>query len=274
MTNADDRVVRDDLHDECEKWDPNLAKIVKTAIGATTGRYFRPEVRGVHKLPARGAALIVSNHSAGMWTPDFPIVAAAFYDMFGYDRPLYCLAHNAMFAGPMDRWMPRLGVVHANHHNVANALKAGAVVMVFPGGDYDVYRPTFSSTAIDFNGRTGYVTAAINAGVPVVPLVSIGGQETQFFLTRGGELARRLGLGRVRINILPLAIGFPFGLLPYGLLNLPLPAKIVTEVLEPVDIAAQFGDQPDIDEVDTHIRSVMQTALDKLGRERRYPIIG
>lgn len=274
MSNASNDFARNDLRDECDQWDPDLVKTVKAPIGATAKRYFRPNVRGIHKLPRQGAALVVSNHSAGMWTPDFPIFATAFYDAFGYDRPLFCLAHNAMFAGPMGSWLPRLGVIHASHQNVAKALNAGGVVMVFPGGDYDVYRPTFSSSAIDFNGRTGYVAAAINAGVPVVPLVSIGGQETQFFLTRGGGLARRLGLGRARIKILPLAVGLPFGLLPYGLLNIPLPAKIVTEVLEPVHIAAQFGGRPDIGEVDTHIRSVMQTALDKLARERRYPILG
>lgn len=146
--------------------------------------------------------------------------------------------------------------------------------MVFPGGDYDAYRPTFSSSVIDFSGRMGYVAAVVDAGVPVVLHVSIGGQETQFFLTRGGGLARRLGLGRARIKILPLAVGFPFGLILYGLLNVPLPAKIVAKVLEPVDIAARFGKRPDIAEVDVHIRSIMQTAAVQLARERRYPILG
>lgn len=270
----DDEGVRTDLGDESDRWDPDLVKTVKNALGAITKRYFRPEVRGMEHVPSRGAALVVSNHSAGMWTADFPIFAAEFYDTFGYDRPLYCLAHNALFVGPMGQWMPRLGVIHASQQNVAKALNAGGVVMVFPGGDYDVYRPTSASSVIDFNGRRGYVAAAIDAGVPVVPTVSIGGQETQLFLTRGERLAQRLGLGRARINILPLAVGLPFGFIPYGLLNIPLPAKIVTQILAPVDIAAQFGDQPDIDEVDAHIRSVMQTASDQLAGERRFPILG
>ena len=56
--------------------------------------------------------------------------------------------------------------------------------------------------------------------------------------------------------------------------NVPLPAKIVTRVLEPIDIAAQFGEDPDIDEVDIHVRAVMQEALDELARERRFPVLG
>ncbi len=55
---------------------------------------------------------------------------------------------------------------------------------------------------------------------------------------------------------------------------LPLPSKIVTRVLEPIDIAAQFGDDPDVDEVDLHVRTVMQAALDELARERRFPVLG
>jgi hypothetical protein len=46
------------------------------------------------------------------------------------------------------------------------------------------------------------------------------------------------------------------------------------EVLEPIDVAARFGDEPDVDKVDAHVRSVMQTALDRLARERRFPILG
>jgi hypothetical protein len=55
---------------------------------------------------------------------------------------------------------------------------------------------------------------------------------------------------------------------------LPLPTKIVTDVLEPVDIATRFGNKPDVADVDAHVRSLMQTALERLARERRFPILG
>ncbi|HZE16005.1 MAG TPA: glycerol acyltransferase, partial [Mycobacterium sp.] len=112
------------------------------------------------------------------------------------------------------------------------------------------------------------------AGVPIVPTVSIGGQETQLFLTRGNWLAKRLGLTRARMEILPVSVGFPFGLSVIFPPNLPLPAKIVTEVLEPIDIVDRFGHDPDIAEVDAHIRSVMQNALERLARQRRFPVLG
>jgi 1-acyl-sn-glycerol-3-phosphate acyltransferase len=78
----------------------------------------------------------------------------------------------------------------------------------------------------------------------------------------------------MRSDILPLSFGFPFGFSAAVPPNLPLPAKIVMQVLEPIDITAQFGEDPDIDEVDEHVRSVMQEALTKLAAQRRFPIVG
>jgi 1-acyl-sn-glycerol-3-phosphate acyltransferase len=147
--------------------------------------------------------------------------------------------------------------------------------MVFPGGDYDATRPTLAQNVIDFNGRTGYVRTAIDAGVPIVPVVSIGGQETQFFLTRGTWLAKRIGLIKrlTRSEIVPIAVGFPFGV-TLGGVNLALPSKIVTQVLPAIDITARFGEDPEIAEVDAYVRKVMQKALDRLAKQRRFPVLG
>lgn len=261
-------------HDETTKWDPEFTARVAGTVSPVLKRYFRSEVHGLENIPAVGGALVVSNHSGGMLTPDVMIFAPEFYRHFGYDRPLYTLAHYGVFIGPLDGWLRRVGVIEASRDNAATALNSGAVVLVFPGGDYDSYRPTFEQTAIDFNGRTGYIRTALETGVPLVPTVSIGAQETQLFLTRGNWLAKRLGLTKARMDILPVSFGFPFGLSVLMPPNLPLPSKIVTEVLEPIDIAERFGPDPDIDEVDAHVRSVMSEALARLRRRRRLPIIG
>lgn len=260
--------------DETAKWDSGVARQIKNWVGPVIKRYFRSEVRGLDAIPPDGGALVVSNHSGGMLTPDVLIFAPAFYDKFGFDRPIYTLAHYGVLIGPLGNLLRRAGVIEANRENAAEALASGAVVLVFPGGDFDSYRPTLTENVVDFNGRTGYVRTAIAAGVPIVPMVSIGGQETQLFLARGDSIARRLGLKRARMEILPISVGVPFGLSVMFPPNLPLPAKIVTRVLDPIDIAAEFGDEPDVAAVDRHVRAVMQTALEELARERRFPIVG
>ncbi|BDB45128.1 MULTISPECIES: lysophospholipid acyltransferase family protein [Mycobacterium] len=259
---------------EIAKWDPAFTKQVIDTVAPMVRRWHRAEVRNLQNIPAAGGALVVSNHSGGMFTPDVFIFSPAYYDTFGYDRPVYTLGHYGLFIGPMDGWLRRLGVIEASRENAAAALHSGAVVLVFPGGDYDSYRPTFEANTVDFNGRTGYVTTAVEAGVPIVPTVSIGAQETQLFLTRGNWLARKLGLTKARMDILPVSFGFPFGISVIFPPNLPLPAKIVTEVLEPIDVVAQFGTDPDVAEVDAYVRSVMQRALDRLSAQRRLPVLG
>ena len=259
---------------EVAKWDPGFTRGIAHTVGPLIKRYFRAEVRDLDAMPAAGGALLVSNHSGGMLTPDVLVFAPAFYEKFGYDRPVYTLAHDMILVGPVGTLLRRAGVIGANRENAAKALREGAVVLVFPGGDYDSYRPTFTENVIDFAGRTGYVRTAIQAGVPIVPMVSIGAQETQLFLTRGNSIARRVGLKRFRAEILPISVGFPFGFTVFFPPNLPLPAKIVTRVLPPIDVVEQFGEDPDVKEVDAHVRKVMQAALDELATERRFPVLG
>jgi hypothetical protein len=97
-------------------------------------------------------------------------------------------------------------------------------------------------------------------------------------LTRGVGLAQRLGriAKAARLNTVPVSIGLPFGVSLGGLLppTLPLPTKIVTQILESIDVTAQFGDNPDIAVVDAYVREVMQDALTELSRQRRLPIVG
>jgi 1-acyl-sn-glycerol-3-phosphate acyltransferase len=265
----------DDLgNNDFDDWDPDLTRRLVNAAAPLAKRWFRPEVRGLELLPSTGGALVVSNHSGGMLTPDVLIFASAFYNAFGYHRPLFTLGHDGLFLGPLADWMTRLGVIHANGKNAAAALRSGGVVLTFPGGVYDAYRPTLAQNVIDFNDRVGYVRTAIDAGVPIVPTVSIGGQESQLFLDRGTWLAKRLGLNRLRSDILPLTFGFPFGLSMLVPVNIPLPTKIVTAVLEPIDPFVLFGEHPNVDQLDAHVRSEMQTALDDLARERRLPVLG
>lgn len=259
---------------EIDKWDPGLTKRLMSVMRPILKTYFRCEVHGLDSFPP-GGALVVGNHSGGMFPMDVPIFSVDFYEKFGYDRPVYTLSHDILFMGLTGSLFRRTGYIRASRDNAAKALRSGGVVMVFPGGDYDAYRPTFAENVIDFNGRKGYVSTAIEAGVPIVPAVSIGGQETQLYLSRGTWLAEHLGLKRLlRSDILPLSFGFPFGFSAAIPPNLPLPTKIVTEVLDPIDITARFGENPDIDEVDTHVRSVMQEALDNLAASRRFPILG
>lgn len=251
------------------KFDPGLTQRLISVLRPVLKTYHRSQVHGLDSFPP-GGALVVANHSGGMFPMDVPVFSVDFYDKFGYDRPVYTLSHDILFMGLTGDLFRRTGYIRATRENAAKALRSGGVVVVFPGGDYDAYRPTFAENVIDFNGRKGYVSTAVEAGVPIVPAVSIGGQESQLYLSRGTWLARRLGLKRLlRSDILPISFGFPFGFSAAIPPNLPLPAKIVMQVLDPINLTKQFGEDPDVDAVDEHVRSVMQQALNDLAAKRR-----
>ncbi|MGI8631027.1 MAG: lysophospholipid acyltransferase family protein [Solirubrobacterales bacterium] len=238
--------------------------------------WFRAEVRNLGNIPERGPALLVGNHSGGVMTPDTTVLSLAFSTYFGVERRFHQLAHNLLFMTPMGGPARRFGTVAADPDNARQALEAGAVVLVYPGGDWETHRPSWKRHTLDFDGRKGFIHLALEAGVPLVPVVAVGGQETALFLGQGGRLARLLRLDKIaRAKVLPVSLALPWGLnVGDALGHIPLPAKITMEVLPPIDLKAEFGSDPDIDEIYDHVTRLMQDALSSLGAERRYPIVG
>jgi 1-acyl-sn-glycerol-3-phosphate acyltransferase len=149
-------------------------------------------------------------------------------------------------------------------------------VLVYPGGDYETHRPSWESGRVEFDHRKGFIALALERGVPIVPVVSIGGQETALFLTRGERFARALRLDRYfRLHVLPISLALPWGLNVGDLLgHVPLPAKVTVQVLAPIDLREQFGSRPKVDDAYEHVVGVMQRTLDDLAAERRLPVIG
>jgi len=238
--------------------------------------WFRGEVRNMERIPEEGPVLLVGNHSGGNITPDTIVFTLAFNTFFGVERPFYQLAHNLVLTSPVGPYLRRFGTVAASHENARKALDCDAAVLVYPGGDWEVNRPTWESNRIDFAGRRGFVKLALDAGVPIVPIVSVGGQETAIFLGHGDRLARFLRLDKLlRLKTLPVNLSLPW-LVNVGdfLGHLPLPAKITVQVMEPIDLGGRYGPDPDVDGIYEDITSEMQGQLDELAAERRLPVVG
>jgi 1-acyl-sn-glycerol-3-phosphate acyltransferase len=241
-----------------------------------TTLWFRAEVRGLGNVPEDGGVLLVGNHSGGNVSSDVFVLPLAFSAYFGVERAFYQLAHNLVLAMPGLGRLRRFGTVAASPENARKALESGAALLVFPGGDYEVHRPSWQRHRVDFGGRKGFIRLALDHDVPIVPVVSVGGQETALFLTRGEGLAKLLRLDKLfRLKVLPISIAPPWGLNVGDMLgHIPLPAKITTEVLPPINLREEFGEEPDIDEVYDYVIRIMQETMDALAAERRLPIIG
>lgn len=260
-----------------EDRDPDYLREMLPLLWLLSTFYFRAEVRDLGNVPADRPVLLVGNHSGGNMIVDTFVFSLAFSTYFGVERPFHQLAHNLAIAWPFAGEMLRKsGTMSASHEHAEQALAAGAPVLVYPGGDWETHRPSWESSKIDFAGRKGFVRLALDAGVPIVPVVSIGGQETALFLSRGAGLAKALRLDRLaRLKVLPISIALPWGLNVGDFAgHIPLPAKITIEVLPPIELEREFGPDPDVDEVYAHVTAQMQEALDGLAAERRFPVIG
>jgi 1-acyl-sn-glycerol-3-phosphate acyltransferase len=269
--------VRRHPDDWLDAWDPAYIRTTLPALRAMSRVYFRAEVRGLSNIPAEGRILLVGNHSGGTLIADTFVFAQGFYDHFGPLRRFHQLAHDLVFKLPGARAsLSRYGTVPASPENMRRALERDAALLVYPGGDHETYRPTWESDKIDFAGRQGFAKLAIEYGVPIVPVVAIGGQETALFLGQGRDLARRLRLDRLlRLKVFPAQVAPPFGLTIMDLpARVPLPAKIVVRVLPKIDLKQRLGSSPDLDDAYELVTGRMQDALSGLSDERSIPIVG
>ena len=242
------------------------------------GRYFDAEVQGLEHLPARGPVLLVGNHSGGVLTPDTSAVFAAWYRHFGLERPLIGLAFSAAFGIPGFRTLMRkIGEVPASRANASQALEAGHGVLVYPGGDHEVFRPWTERNRIDFGGRTGFIEMALRQRVPVVPVVSHGGHDATLILTRGEWISRWFGMERIRTRAFPIALQLPWGLSSAALPGIPLPAKITIRMLPPMRWSSypkRAADDPKVvRRCYREITGLMQATLTALAAERPYPVL-
>jgi 1-acyl-sn-glycerol-3-phosphate acyltransferase len=239
--------------------------------------YFRADVRGLDRIPASGPVLLVGNHSGGTLIADTFVFAQAFYDHFGPERVFHQLAHDLVFkaAGPR-AMLTKYGTVPASPENMRRALRRGAALLVYPGGDHESYRPSWETAEVDFAGREGFARLALELGTPIVPVVAIGGQETALFLGQGRGLAKWLRLDRLlRLKVLPAQIGPPFGLTFLDLpMRIPLPAKITVRVLPRIDLRDALGPDATAEDAYRLVTETMQVALDELADERTLPVIG
>lgn len=257
--------------------DPDFIGRVLPLLELFYDHYFRAVTELEEELPD-GPMLAVANHNGMSGTPDMFCLMTAFWRYYGSEALAYGLMHDFPFRAPWaGAWLNRCGALAASPHNAYAALAQGAKVLVFPGGDIDACKPTRDRYRIVFSGRQGFVRVAIRAGVKIIPIVSLGGHESLYLLSDGQAIARRLRLPQlVRSNVFPIGLALPYGLvLGYPAPHIPLPVKVHTRILAPLDLGypPSAADDPDaLDEGYRRVVAVMESAVADMRKQGRHGI--
>ena len=151
---------------DLDERDPDYIRETLPGLWMLASLYFRADVRGLQNIPEEGPVLLVGNHSGGNLTPDTHVFTLAFSTYFGVERRFHQLAHNLVLSMPGLASLRKYGTVAATPENAALALDKGAALLVYPGGDYEVHRPSWESAKVDFGGRRGFIRLAQERGRP------------------------------------------------------------------------------------------------------------
>ena len=242
---------------ELDRWGRDLNRSLGDGFFDKAYRsWFRVEWEGLENLPADGGALLVSNH-AGMMPVDGGVIQHGVQEETG--RLVYLLAHHGFFRFPyLGRTLKRSGTVVAHPDNAHRLLREdGRLVLVFPEGEKGPVKPKSERYRLQRFGRGGFVETAMRAGVPIVPIVLMGTEDTTptlFDLEIGGR--------RVPLTLNSVLFGPLLGAVAH------FPAKIRARVLPPV----HFDEPPErpsyprsllMDQAES-IRSDMQGSLDEM----------
>jgi 1-acyl-sn-glycerol-3-phosphate acyltransferase len=228
-------------------------------------RYFRVEARGLDNIPAEGGALVVANHS-GTVPIDSLMTQFAIWDQHPAHRHLRMLGADLVFRSPLIAPLARKGgATLACNEDAERLLGRGELAGVWPEGFKGIGKPFSERYKLQRFGRGGFVSAALRAGVPIVPCSIVGAEEIYPIVGNVKPLARLLGFPYV-----PVTPFFPW-LGPLGLV--PLPSKWIIEFGDPIatdELGPEAADDPMlVFNLTDQVREVIQQTLYKLLLARR-----
>ena len=188
--------------------------------------YWRIDVVGSEHLPEGSPALFVANR-AGILPWDGLMLSHVIRGLAPrFGRPRHMLADWLMTLPFVQSFVTRMGGVRACRENADRLLRTGRSVIAFPEGAKGATKTFRERYRLKRFGRGGVVRAAIENGVPIVPVGLVGPEEAHPVMFKSHRVARAVGL-----PFLPITPTFPF-LGPLG--AVPLPTKWVMVFGEPM----------------------------------------
>jgi len=269
------------------EYSPRFIRRFTRVFWAFARIWFRPRVDGLERIPP-APCMFVGNHS-GYGVMEIFVLLSVWTRRFGTARPVVGLSHDVGLRWPLRWGVVRIGGVRASPRAARESLSRGFDALVFPGGVEDALRPFGARYEVCWAGRSGFLRAAADAGVPIVPVVNCG-SHAQFTLRPGGaSVALWFGLRRFRVPTWPLPLGslalvatlvaWATGALAGGWVVagflfafVPNPTRMRIGFLEAVDARRLLREHGGSAEAAAEfLRAKLQSTLRSLAEERRTP---
>ncbi|MFN8553624.1 MAG: lysophospholipid acyltransferase family protein [Candidatus Obscuribacterales bacterium] len=184
--------------------------------------WFQVQVAGLENIPAKGNAVLFGNHSGGL-----PLDGFLLYDgIINYHpepRRLRFLVSKFLLKNPaVGDILRSFGCTPADYEVSTKLLKKEELVFFYPEaekGTGKLYKNRYKLEEF----HSGFVRAAIATSSPLIPVVTIGGDEIYPILVNCKPVAKLL-----KWPYYPVTPFFPWLPFPFG--SIPLPIKIMVAV--------------------------------------------
>jgi 1-acyl-sn-glycerol-3-phosphate acyltransferase len=247
-------------------FDVTAYKGVEPFVRLLFQRWFEVKIVDIEHIPAKGSAVLFGNHSGGL-----PVDGLLLYDGIINQHPnprrvRYLMTKLLLKAPIVGKGLQAFGCVPPDYEITTELLNGQDLVVIYPEaekGTGKLFKDRYK--LVDFHA--GFVRAALETKSPLVPIVTIGGEEVYPILANIKSLAKLL-----KWPYYPLTPFFPW--LPFPFFSMPLPAKILMCVWPQFKLKyppEAANDEDLVAEIASDIRSDIQSKVDDLLALRTSP---
>lgn len=220
-------------------------------VARKVGEQFQATLHGQEHLPSTSGALLVGNH-AYLGTDSW--VLGAMLISHCNVVPRFLGDRNLWRIPGVNRFLTTFGAIAGKPDEAVDLLKAGEIVIVYPGGVDDSFKLSSQAYQLQWNKRAGFARVAMRAQVPIIPVAATGVDELYQIDERESILGRSFG-GSSRYD-LPL---------PESLKPRKIPLNY--HLLAPIDTAGDPAHEADVERVRLATETALRSILDPY-RER------
>jgi 1-acyl-sn-glycerol-3-phosphate acyltransferase len=238
-------------------FDPQFTESFLPVFQSLYRDYWRIETTGIQHVPATGRALLVSNH-AGVLPWDGTMIKTAVFNEHPHPRHVRALVASTFMGMPVLSWfLRRTGQTVGHPEDTRRLLERDELVLVFPEGVRGTGKKFKERYRLRRFGRGGFVSIAIRAGAPIIPISVVGSEEIYPMISELSPVAKLFGL-----PYFPITPFFPW-LGPLGLI--PLPSKWRIQFHPPIHVeehpASAADDQHLVMALADEVRETIQRGI-------------